>query len=218
VASFAIVLAARSSDAVKPERAIADAALVEASNGTAQDASEDMASSATAGSAMAGSATGSGAMAGSAAESGPRDSETTILEVRTRPEGATVRVAGKQQVAPARFVLPAGRYAIDAEANGWMPERRSVELVEGVRLVQDILFTTRLHGPRKPRTGKLTVRTTPPCEVFLDGKRLAETPFADLELEPATYALVFKHPKRAAVTKRVKITAGKTTRLSFTLR
>jgi hypothetical protein len=123
-----------------------------------------------------------------------------------------------RQVAPARFVLPAGRYAIDAEVDGWMPERRSVELVDGVRLVQDILFTTRLHGARRPRTGKLTVRTSPPCEVFLDGKRLAETPFADLVLEPATYALVFKHPRHAAVTKRVKITAGKTTRLSFALR
>jgi hypothetical protein len=67
-----------------------------------------------------------------------------------------VKVAGKKQVAPARFVLPAGRYAIDAEIDGWMPERRSVELVEGVRLVQDILFTTRLHGKHKPRPKKPT--------------------------------------------------------------
>ncbi|HSR98667.1 MAG TPA: serine/threonine-protein kinase [Kofleriaceae bacterium] len=152
VASLAIVLAARSKGGVKTEPAIADAGPGESSNGSARDASEDLADGAMAGSAdsaapsetMAGSAT-----AGSAA-SKPRDGETTILEVRTRPEGATVKVAGKQQVAPARFVLPAGRYAIDAEAKGWMPERRSVELVEGVRLVQDILFTTRLHGKRKP--------------------------------------------------------------------
>ena len=101
---------------------------------------------------------------------------------------------------------------------GWMPERRSVELVEGVRLVQDIVFTTRLHGARKVRTGKLTVRTTPPCEVFLGGRRLTETPFTDMEFEPATYTLVFKHPQHAAVTRRVTIAAGKTTRLSFTLR
>jgi hypothetical protein len=143
---------------------------------------------------------------------------TTFLEVRTRPDGATVRVAGRRQVAPAQFALPAGRYAIDAEAEGWMPERRSVELVEGVRLIQDIVFTTRLRGTRRAQTGKLTVRTTPPCVVYLGGSRLTETPFTEMEFEPATYTLVFKHPRYATVTKRVTIAAGKTTRLSFKLR
>jgi hypothetical protein len=148
-ASFAIVVAVRSSSAVNTMPAIADAAQGEVSNGSAQDASEAMAGSAAPSETMAGSAA-----AGSAAASEPRAVETTILEVRTRPRGAKVKVAGKQQVAPARFVLPAGRYAIDAEIDGWMPERRSVELVEGVRLVQDILFTTRLHKKHKQRTGK----------------------------------------------------------------
>lgn len=143
---------------------------------------------------------------------------TTILEVRTRPDGATVRVAGRRRVAPAQFALPAGRYAIDAEADGWMPERRSVDLVEGVRLIQDIVFTTRLRGTRRAKTGKLTVRTTPPCEVYLGGSRLTETPFTEMEFEPATYTLVFKHPRYATVTRRVTIAAGKTTRLSFKLR
>jgi hypothetical protein len=62
------------------------------------------------------------------------------------------------------------------------------------------------------------VRTTPPCEVFLGKRRLTETPFTDMEFEPATYTLTFKHPKHAPVTKRVTITAGKTTRLLFALR
>ena len=98
-----------------------------------------------------------------------------------------------------------------------MPERRSVDLVEGVRLVQDIVFTTRLHGTRREQTGTLTVRTTPPCEVFLGGRRLTETPFTEMEFEAGTYTLVFKHPRHATVTRRVTITAGKTTRLSVTL-
>jgi hypothetical protein len=158
------------------------------------------------------------AMTAVAPEPAPSAGERTILEVRTRPEGATVIVAGERQVAPAQFTLPAGRYAIDAEFEGWMPERRSVELVAGVRLVQDIVFTTRLQRARRVRTGKLTVRTTPPCEVFLGKRRLTETPFIDMEFEPATYTLTFKHPEHAPVTKRVTITAGKTTRLSFALR
>jgi len=93
-----------------------------------------------------------------------------------------------------------------------------VDLVAGVRLVQDIVFTTQLHRARRVRTGKLTVRTTPPCEVFLGKRRLTETPFTDMEFEPATYTLTFKHPRHAPVTRRVTITAGKTTRLSFALR
>ena len=143
---------------------------------------------------------------------------TTILEVRTRPEHARVTVSDYVRVAPTQFTLPAGHYAIDAELDGWMPERRSVDLVAGERVVQEIVFTTRLvRIARRPQTGKLSVRTTPPYEVYLGTRRLTETPFSELALEPATYTLVFKHPQHATVIKHVTITAGKTTKLSFAL-
>jgi serine/threonine protein kinase len=147
----------------------------------------------------------------------PPADTTTVLEVRTRPSGARIKVHQQSRVAPSQFTLPAGRYAIDAELDGWMPERRTVDLVHGERMVQEIVFTTRLTHGRRSQHGKLTVRTTPPCEVFLGGRRLTDTPFTDLELEPASYTLVFKHPDHASVAKRVTITAGKTTRLSFAL-
>jgi hypothetical protein len=67
------------------------------------------------------------------------------------------------------------------------------------------------------RTGKLGVRTTPSCEVFLGTRRLTETPFSDMEFEPGTYTLVFRHPQHKAVIRNVTITAGKTTKRSLTL-
>jgi len=65
-------------------------------------------------------------------------------------------------------------------------------------------------------TGKLTAKTTPSSAVFLNGKKLGDTP-ADLDLAPGVYMLTFKNPRLQAVTKRVTITAGKTTKLAFSL-
>jgi hypothetical protein len=141
-----------------------------------------------------------------------------LLEIRTRPDGARVKIGDQVHTAPTQFELPAGHYTIDAELDGWMPERRAIDLARGDRVVQEIVFTTELsHATRPPRTGKLSARTTPPCEVYLGTRRLTETPFADLELPPGTYTLLFKHPRHATVIKKVTITAGKTTRLQLTL-
>ena len=143
---------------------------------------------------------------------------TAVLEVRTWPDGATVKVGEQAHAAPTQFTLPAGHYAIDAELEGWMPERRTIDLDGGDRVVQEIVFTTELsRGARPAQTGKLSARTTPPCEVFLGTRRLADTPITDLELAPGTYTLAFKHPRHATVIRQVTITAGKTTKLQVTL-
>ena len=148
----------------------------------------------------------------------PDTDARTVLEVRTRPRGAVVKIGAEAHTAPTQFTLPAGRYFVDAELDGWMPERRAVDLVKGERVVQEIVFTTRLsHRAQVGRTGKLTVRTTPASEVFLGPRRLAGTPITGLELAPGSYTLVFKHPRHATISRRVTITAGKTTKLSFAL-
>jgi serine/threonine-protein kinase len=142
---------------------------------------------------------------------------TTILEIRTRPDGARITIAGETHASPARFALPPGHYAIDAELDGWMPERRALDLAPGDHVVQDIVFTTPLSHGRAAAPGRLSVRTTPPCEVFLGPRRLSETPITDLELAAGSYTLVFKHPQHATVSRGVTITSGKLTRLSFAL-
>ena len=84
------------------------------------------------------------------------------------------------------------------------------------------LYTCASADPpvRRPKvpTGFLTARTTPYSVVYLGGKQIGETPLAGVELPAGTHTLTFKNPKRKPVTRRVTIRAGKTTKLSFSLR
>jgi hypothetical protein len=145
--------------------------------------------------------------------------ELTVLEVRTKPSGGTVRVGGESRADPAKFGLLPGKYTIIAKLDGYQDETRAVELYKGTDLVQEIAFTRKISTTRPaPAIGKLTVRTTPYSVVYHNGKRLGETPFADLELPAGTYSLVFRNPTHDTVTRKVTITAGKTSKLSFALR
>lgn len=88
----------------------------------------------------------------------------------------------------------------------------------GIDVVKEILFTKRTGTPRSsaPTTGRLTARTIPPSVVYRGAKKLGETPL-ELEMPAGTYTLMFKNPSRAAVTKAVTISAGKTAKLDFVL-
>ncbi len=147
--------------------------------------------------------------------------DLTYLEIRTSPSGGTVTVNGETRADPARFALAPGHYKIFAELEGYAPERREVDLDRGVDRVQDIAFRKRLpssgSGPRPGAVapGKLTVRTTPYSIVYSGTKKLGETPFAELELPAGTYTLTFKNPTHPVVKRKVTITSGKTTKLSF---
>ena len=145
----------------------------------------------------------------------PDAAPAATIEIRTNPDGATIKIAGASHRSPAELVLPPGRYFVDAELDGWMPERRAVELGDAAHVVQEIEFTMRLRG-RDVQTGHLIARTTPPSEVFLGTRRMAETPVS-IDIDPGTYVLVFKHPRHANVVRRVTITAGKTTKVQIAL-
>jgi serine/threonine-protein kinase len=146
----------------------------------------------------------------------PEASAPTRLEVHTDPDHATIKVGDQTGTAPAQFTLPAGHYTIVAELDGYRAEQREVDLPLGKHLEQDIALARKIGRPSTPM-GKLTARTTPYAEVFLNGKKLGATPFADVDLAPGVYTLTFKNPGLPAVTKKVTITAGKTTKLAFSL-
>ncbi len=144
--------------------------------------------------------------------------DLTYLEIRTNPSGGTVTVNGETRADPARFALAPGHYKISADLEGYAPERREVDLDKGTDRVQDIAFRKRLpsSNPRQVAApGKLTVRTTPYSVVYNGTKKLGETPFAELELAAGTYTLTFKNPTHPVVTRKLTITSGKTTKLSF---
>ena len=62
--------------------------------------------------------------------------QTTILDLRTTPPGATVRVGDQVRTAPARFALPAGHYVVFAELDGYQ-----------TREAGDRSRARRRHGP-----------------------------------------------------------------------
>ena len=145
--------------------------------------------------------------------------ELTYLEIRTNPPGGEVTINGETRADPAKFALAPGHYVIRAQLEGYAPEKREVDLEKGVDRVQDIAFRKKLptNTPRAAKVGRLTARTTPYSVVYNGGKKLGETPFAELEMPAGTYTLTFKNPSRKPVTRKVVITAGKTTKLSFAL-
>jgi hypothetical protein len=140
-----------------------------------------------------------------------------FLEVSTFPPGGTVHVGDQSRVAPAQLVVQAGTIGVDAELDGYAPVHRDETVEAGEHRTVEIAFTHKLPVPRSPATGKLTVRTSPFAEVFENGKKLGETPFADHELPAGTHVLTFKNPLHPTVTKKVVIQAGKVAKLSFDL-
>ncbi|MGE0397829.1 MAG: protein kinase [Kofleriaceae bacterium] len=143
---------------------------------------------------------------------------TSVLEVHTQPTGGVVTVSSIDEVRidPARFALEPGRYQVTAEFPGYLPEKREVVMERGLDVVQEIVFTRKKPGKQPPQTGKLTARTVPYSAVYMNGKLLGETPFAERALPVGSYTLTFKNPDKGTVTKKIKITANKTTKVNFT--
>jgi len=152
------------------------------------------------------------------------------LEVRTIPDGGTVKVGdqSREAVVPpddprgkpvAQMILSAGKHQVTVELDGWQPEKREVKLEVGEHQRIEIAFTKKApkNIDRGPPMGKLSVRTTPWSDVYLGSKKLGQAPFADIDLPAGTHTLTFKNPSRPTVTKQVKITAGKSTKLNFNL-
>ena len=160
----------------------------------------------------------------------PIDEDMAYLAVRTIPDGGTIKVGDQLRLATqqpgdptgaatAQLVLPPGRHVVIAELAGYRPEKRTVVLEPAVHLKIEIAFTKKIavRPDRGPAMGRLTVRTTPWSDVYLGTRKLGQAPFAELALPAGTHTLTFKNPSRPTVTKRVRIRAGRSTKLNFSL-
>jgi len=156
-----------------------------------------------------------------AAEQGssePRSKEA-YLEIVTIPGGGKLHVGDQIRVAPAQIVVEAGTFDVKGELPGFQPEVRHVAIEAGEHLKIELTFNHKVGGPVHvaPALGRLTIRTTPYSEVFENGKKLDQTPFADREMTAGTHTLVFKNPLHPTVTKKITIAAGKSLKLNFAL-
>jgi serine/threonine protein kinase len=153
-------------------------------------------------------------------DAGPAPSaHEAYLEIVTFPDGGKVKVGDQVRVAPAQLVVEAGTFDVVGEMPGYQTETRPVTIEAGEHFKVELTFNHHIGtaGHPPPPTGKLTVRTTPYSEVFENGKKLGETPFADREMTAGVHTLVFKNPLHPTVSKKITINAGKPLKLSFSL-
>jgi serine/threonine-protein kinase len=153
-------------------------------------------------------------------DAGPAPSaHEAYLEIVTFPDGGKVKVGDQVRIAPAQLVVEAGTFDVVGEMPGFQTETRPVTIEAGEHFKVELTFNHHIGtaGHPPPPTGKLTVRTTPYSEVFENGKKLGETPFADREMTVGVHTLVFKNPLHPTMSKKITIAAGKPLKLSFLL-
>jgi hypothetical protein len=156
-----------------------------------------------------------------------------VIEVVTAPRGARVALGDLAPArSPARFDdLAPGEYRLRVSRRGFQPLERTVEVSSGehrsieLELVPDrgaarAQDRRRAEAERRaaqpPASGVLKVRTRPYSEVYLDGRRLGQTPLVT-ELRPGRYTLDFKHPGKPSQRRDVTVRAGAETKLDFEL-
>jgi serine/threonine protein kinase len=156
-------------------------------------------------------------------------STRAFLEVVTAPRGARVALGDRTPArSPARFAdLRPGTYRLRVSLRGHQPVERTIDVVKGERRTIELDLVAergsrsdeRRQADRRaepPASGVLKVRTRPYSEVYLDGRRLGQTPLVT-ELRPGSYVLVFKHPGKPSQRRKITVRAGDETKLDFAL-
>jgi hypothetical protein len=88
---------------------------------------------------------------------------------------------------------------------------RAVESVQ-------VASNTALKIPAAPPMGTLSLNALPWAEVFIDGRRLGETPLGQVRVPIGAHELVFRHPQFGEQSRSVTVTADGPTRVSVDLR
>jgi len=149
--------------------------------------------------------------------------ERAVLEVFSRPEGASLSINGRQDghTTPCRLGnLEAGRFKLRLEKEGYQPWEREVELFPGQLLSIEAVLE-KAPPPPRPRApvlpvGKISISTVPVwAYVYVDGRRLEQpTPLFELELPAGEHQIRLVNPKLGKEKRQtVNIQPGKTLEL-----
>ncbi len=152
-----------------------------------------------------------------------------VLVISSVPPGASITIDGKSSgTAPVTVQgLSAGDHLLEATLEGHQPASRTVPLPKpGERLMIELALTPTPVAPppvepkdppkqtvvRPKAMGKLTLKTTPWTSVFLNGKKLGDTPLVDFPVPVGTYVLKLSNPDTGLNTSiEVEIKQGQTT-------
>ena len=149
------------------------------------------------------------------------------LDLKSRPSGAEVYNANGQKLGMTPLAIAELRAGTDHR----LTIRKSgyITLEEIINLKQDQALNLQLkavpslpseakHAPSKSSSpkvinqtpGRLKVLVKPWAEVFINGKRIGETPFKPVQLPPGTYKVKLVNPQiKKSVTKTIRIKPGK---------
>jgi hypothetical protein len=109
----------------------------------------------------------------------------------------------------AKILLPAGRHELQLtnEVLG-ISERRTVQVTSGANA------TLRIEVPNAP----LSINALPWAEVWVDGKRVGETPIGNYQVSVGTHEVVFRHPELGERRQTVTVSLKKPSRVSVDMR
>jgi serine/threonine protein kinase len=154
---------------------------------------------------------------------------SAMIDVVTAPPGARVSLGAQPSArSPARFNdVPPGSQRLRVTLRGYQTIERTFQLAAGEhRTIELDLVSGKAAGraerrrddpptaAQPPASGVLKVRTRPYSEVYIDGRRLGQTPLIT-ELRPGRYTLVFKHPGLPSKRRSITVRAGDETKLDF---
>lgn len=108
-----------------------------------------------------------------------------ILEVRSTPEGADVRIDGQAKgKTPWRGEIPIGKHQVDVTLKGFGAERREVFGVRGKDQKLTVVLLPEAVG------GVISIVTLPEgADVVLDGEVVGQTPLEGLGMPPRRYVM-----------------------------
>jgi hypothetical protein len=128
------------------------------------------------------------------------------------PIPGEIRVAGEVvgTTGTERFRMGAGRHEVEIvnEARGYR-RRRVVSVLPGK--VTTIVLET-------PAPGLVSVNASPWAEVWIGGRRIGETPLANVSVPAGSHEVIFRHPELGEKRQKISVAAGAPIRVAVDMK
>ena len=129
---------------------------------------------------------------------------TAAFPVEIRIGGKVLGGAGE------RIRMAAGRHQVElVNEDAGFRSVRTIEVVPGK--------VTRV-GIDKPPAGMVNVNAAPWAELWIDGRRIGETPLANLSIPAGEHEVVFRHPQLGEKRQVLRVNPGARLRLSVAMK
>ena len=140
-----------------------------------------------------------------------------FLRITTRPTGAEITINGEPRgSAPFEGRLPLGLYDVQIALNGYETQARTVDLT-AAKPKSDLDLTLERSAPQAT-TALVDITSTPTgAAVSVDGVAVGTTPLRGVELTPGERRLELGKPGYTAVSRTVKVVAGRRVAVDVTL-